>query len=285
MPVDPPEERTSPSQRRTVANFTSDCMDSLRRHRGSTLLLRLLEVCLAPQAVGLLVTLLTAVVTPRFLGVRGLAVPTPFSLFALPFSLWSLDFPLPWPLKRKASTSMGTEFTVMNFARAISVTSSRNFSHRGVQHHVPAQGFLLDAGLHKNGDGEAGLLLKAPDVPLPRLDVVQGAPLEPAVQDAQQCAGEAAPGLRLPLLLKATPCSQALTLAGRLHLVQRPVLRQERHPRRRSAHRRSFPPPSPAACGCPGAPPVPARVLAVELVWLSQDPRDELLKELELTPA
>ena len=104
---------------------------------------------------------------------------------------------------------------------------------RGVQHRVPAQGFLLqpvseDCGHHKIGDGEAGRLLEAPDVPLPRLDVVLGVPLEPAVQDAQQHAGEAAPGLRPPLLLEAAPCRQALTLAGRLHLVQRPVLRQER---------------------------------------------------------
>ena len=79
-----------------------------------------------------------------------------FSLFVLPFSLWSLDFPLPLPLKRKGSTSMGMGFTVMNFARAISVPQLLvGVQSRGVQHHVPPQRFLLqpvneDAGLHKN---------------------------------------------------------------------------------------------------------------------------------------
>ena len=62
----------------------------------------------------------------------------------VPFSLWSLDFPLPLHLKRKASTSMGTGFTVMTFAPGdlghFQPQLLVGVQTRGVQHRVPAQG-------------------------------------------------------------------------------------------------------------------------------------------------
>ena len=101
-----------------------------------------------------------------------------------------------------------------------------------MQHHVSAQRFLLqpineDASFHKIRNGKTGLFLQAPNVSFPRLDVVLCISLESTVQDTQQHTRETTSGLRLPLLLKTTPCSQTLAFASCLHFVQCTVLRQE----------------------------------------------------------
>ena len=177
--------------------------NSLRRDRRTTLGLRLLKICLALRTVGLLVNLLAAGVTRHIVGITGLAVGT-FLLEILVLSL--------------AVTLEAQSVHIHGHGIHPHDLPTRNLSHfqpqfltgvqsRSVQHHVPAQRFLLqpinvDASFHKIGDGEASLFFEAPNVTFPRLDVVLCISLESTVQDAQQHTGEATPGLRLPLLLK-----------------------------------------------------------------------------------
>ena len=220
-----------------MAVLVSNRMHSSVRYCGSALNLRVLEIRLAPQAIGFLVSLLASVETLHILGVGRLAVGTyPLGHLALLIAF------------------LGIHFAFTLGAQSIHLHGHRVHRHglcpgdlgyllsqllvgvqpRGVRHHVPAQRLLLqtvdqDASFREVRDDEVGLLLQAPDVAFPRLDVILSVPRVPTVQDTQHHTGKAASGLRLPLILKTTPRCPALTLTGRLHLVERPVLRQKCH--------------------------------------------------------
>ena len=112
---------------------------------------------LAPQAVGLLVTLLTAVAALHFLGVRGLAVG------ALHLVRLALLLVVPFALEAQSVHLHGHRVhchdlrtgDLGHFQPQLLV----GVQSRGVQHHVPSHLFLLqpvneDAGLHIIGDGE-----------------------------------------------------------------------------------------------------------------------------------
>ena len=122
-------------------------MDSLRRHRGTALRRRLFEIRLAPEAVGLLVTLLNCSSnTPHPWGL-GTCCGCPSPCSPCPSPLWSLDFPLSFTLEAQSVHVNGNGVhrhdlrtsDLGHFQPQLLV----GVQSRGVQHHVPAQRFLL----------------------------------------------------------------------------------------------------------------------------------------------